>query len=701
MHGRWWFAAVACLPAVGCGAPANGTSAGSSGGTPPLSATGGATPLGTTGGQGQGGGPGISVPTAGGSGAVGTAGTAGDCSGDDCQVGCGNGIIDPGLDEACDDGNIVSGDGCTADCRSVEKDHACLEPGMPCSNLVACGDGRLMGMETCDDGNAVDGDGCSALCALENGWDCPAPGSACAPRCGDGILIAAEECEGPNLGLGCTALCQLEPGFACDPPSGVTPASCHLTTCGDGVREGSEACDDGNAIDGDGCSGACAFEPDCAAGTCTTRCGDGIRLSPEECDDGNTDGGDGCSADCGAETGFSCEDDASAPPDELNLEVTYRDFNSFPIGGATRHPDFESDWQGVDVTPGLVLDTLDADGKPEMAGRCDAASTAGCPDGQMLTTAANFAAWYRDSTGVNAVVPGTLLLRPGAGGAYAFDSGNRGFYPIDQQGFTAAPASESEWQADPNVNDGGQHDFGFTTEIRYFFQYAGGESLTFSGDDDLWVFINRRLALDVGGLHPRVARTLMVDASATELGLALGGLYEIVLFHAERHSAASNFSLTLTGFVPSKSLCEATCGDGIVAASEACDLGSDMNTGSYGGCTPDCRRGPYCGDGVAQAPEEACDDGLNVTPYASVGGSGCAPGCVPSGMCGDGVIDSLFGEECDAGPTPPPNSPCSSECRLGARCGDGIVQPEIGEQCDDGNTLSGDSCNRNCQIRVP
>jgi fibro-slime domain-containing protein len=314
----------------------------------------------------------------------------------------------------------------------------------------------------------------------------------------------------------------------------------------------------------------------------------------------------------------------------------------------------------------------------------------------MLSTAANFATWYRTTAAVNAAVPGTLLLARGANGSYAFDSANRGFYPIDGRGLVAAPASETTAQADAAVNDGLQHNFGFTTELRYFFQHSGGETLAFSGDDDLWVFVNRRLALDVGGLHTRVARTLTVDTNAAALGLTAGGLYEIVLFHAERHSAGSNFRLTLTGFAPARSVCQATCGDGIVAGSEQCDLGTAMNTGGYGGCTADCKRRPFCGDGVVQAADEACDDGVNVTPYEADGASGCAPDCVAPGRCGDGAVDSLFGEDCDDGENPPTTSSCSNDCRLGARCGDGIVQAELGELCDDGNTVSGDTCSYDC-----
>ena len=64
----------------------------------------------------------------------------------------------------------------------------------------------------------------------------------------------------------------------------------NLPTCGNGVREACEDCDDGNTEDGDGCSSSCEVEQ--------TVCGDGIQSPGEECDDGNTEDGDGCSSSC-------------------------------------------------------------------------------------------------------------------------------------------------------------------------------------------------------------------------------------------------------------------------------------------------------------------------------------------------------------------------------------------------------------------
>jgi fibro-slime domain-containing protein len=464
-----------------------------------------------------------------------------------CGPRCGDGKLETAAGESCDDGNARSGDGCTSDCKTIEKDYGCPEPGKRCVYLVKCGDGALGGIEQCDP---------------------------------------------PAAGRGCSADCRIEPGWVCAPPpvpaDPTNPPSCHKTVCGDGTREGAEACDDANAIDGDGCASSCTFEPDCTSGRCVSKCGDGMKLPPEACDDGNTADGDGCAHDCVLETGFSCADTTANPPAQLNLAVTYRDFVSFPLGTSARHPDFEI-FAGMDITPNLVRPALDGMGKPVIDGRCaQRGVTAACPYDQQLTSAANFDQWYRDVAGVNLTVRGTLLLARMPNGAYGYDSAPAGFYPLDGRGLTTGtPAREGTAIADPVVNDGRAHDFGFTTEIRYFFQYRGGETLSFSGDDDVWIFFNRTLALDLGGLHPRIQRTLNVDANAAALGLTTGGLYEVVLFHAERHANASNFKLTLTGFAPTSSSCRSACGDGVVASTEQCD---DGNTVDGDGCSHDCRR---------------------------------------------------------------------------------------------------------------
>jgi cysteine-rich repeat protein len=102
------------------------------------------------------------------------------------------------------------------------------------------------------------------------------------------------------------------------------------------------------------------------------------------------------------------------------------------------------------------------------------------------------------------------------------------------------------------------------------------------------------------------------------LDLQDGAVYEIAVFHAERHVTVSSFKLTLDGFATSRSECRPVCGDGIVGLGEECDDG--INDGGYGECGPGCLLGSYCGDGVVDEGEE-CDDGNNLD------GDDCGSGC--------------------------------------------------------------------------
>src|SRR5262249_52966474 len=155
----------------------------------------------------------------------------------------------------------------------------------------------------CDDANIKNNDGCSASCEVESGWVCPA-GALCQPVCGDGLLKGAEECEAAAPGC---VNCKVKAGYDC----GANGTSCVLASCGNGVAERGEGCDDGNKVAGDGCGPTCQKEPTVKVGpspTVTVTCGDGLKTGTEECDDGNTASGDGCSASCVEETGWTCDE---------------------------------------------------------------------------------------------------------------------------------------------------------------------------------------------------------------------------------------------------------------------------------------------------------------------------------------------------------------------------------------------------------
>ena len=215
-----------------------------------------------------------------------------------CVSRCGNGTLESAISEQCDDGNLIDGDGCSADCRR--------EPPLG----AICGDGALVRSEQCDDGNADSGDGCDLFCRIES--TLVAPG----PQCGNGFLNDREECDDGNRRDfdGCGATCYFERGVCGD---GVIqqalgeqceqavhdeslPYRCGNTCrrillhCGNGELDQGEQCDEGVG-NSNLPNGMC--RQDCTRG----RCGDAVIDSGEQCDDGNLLPGDGCDRSCARE----------------------------------------------------------------------------------------------------------------------------------------------------------------------------------------------------------------------------------------------------------------------------------------------------------------------------------------------------------------------------------------------------------------
>ena len=499
------------------------------------------------------------------------------CTSDGVCARCGS------LGDICCSGNTC-GDGCCVGGRCMAST-ACLgtpdggQPDAPLSgndgNPGTGGGGGVAGTGGMTGTGGVVGTGGTTA-----PWTAPA-------GCGDGVVTSPERCDDGNTIPfdGCSSDCQVEPKC-----TGSGPCT---STCGDGIVVG-EDCDDGNNADGDGCSSGCKVE---AGFVCEQPAlGDRILVpvvyrdfkfhNPSDFESLVT----GSSKAAPGMVNLDLDSDGKPvyanlpePPGSVHVASTatfatwYR--NTDTVNHAT--PTKMTLW---DNHNGAYVNRWGAGGEQwpvtQTAFFCGTSGSESVDgDGNTIPCTYKYSTGnYTDCEKMAALgyTRLTCILYNGtyqASFALAYVDGNPLFFPVDGDAFSASDRTYAQIPSDPkgmydasgtwphDTDASGKdvlHNFSFTSEFRYWFKYEAGMSYTLdiAGDDDVWAFVNKRLAVDLGGIHTPVPGSVTLnDTTAASYGLEPGNVYEVAVFQAERQSTSSTFKITLAGFNLAPSQC--------------------------------------------------------------------------------------------------------------------------------------------------
>jgi len=264
--------------------------------------------------------------------------------------------------------------------------------------------------------------------------------------------------------------------------------------------------------------------------------------------------------------GSAQSDEFADLPEQLSLTGTIRDFHE--RSEENGHPDFEKRPDGgFGHYAGIPSRSLDEDGKPAFRspgfkvvsdwrdgqGRkimplpgehypvldSDSPGSIRESSSGAVTSADSFRTWFRDVPGTNVSMPLELTLErePGSN-VYVFDDrddpdfeGTGGFFPANGQLF--------------GNSEGENKNFHFTFELdtNFIYREGQGQIFTFIGDDDVFVYVDGKLVIDIGGVHSAVSQTVELDRLDW---LEDGEEYSLKFFFAERHRTQSNFRIETT-----------------------------------------------------------------------------------------------------------------------------------------------------------
>eukprot|EP00300_Choanocystis_sp_HF-7_P008747 c16083_g1_i1.p1 GENE.c16083_g1_i1~~c16083_g1_i1.p1 ORF type:complete len:467 (+),score=60.35 c16083_g1_i1:82-1482(+) len=218
-------------------------------------------------------------------------------------------------------------------------------------------------------------------------------------------------------------------------------------------------------------------------------------------------------------------------------------FQAYIYDISVDNQDVERDVLGVQC--GLVEDILGPDRLPVWrnvakggpSGRFSGCASIGTTAVSSLISQPNFETWFNPIPDFNVKIPFSLVVfeQVGVPGQFSYDSS--AFFPITNLGWGQEVSGYST-------------NFHFAFSIHAEFNYTGKERFDFSGDDDVWVFLNGKLVLDLGGIHGQTPGSVTLSSIADKVGLQIGKRNTFDFFQAERHTSGSNCKFTTT-IVPS------------------------------------------------------------------------------------------------------------------------------------------------------